>query len=91
MRPVDLRPGQTAAVEPGAFGNEFGSWASHPEAGAGEGHVRGGDAGGEGARARGAAYGSPYNQIQIPRGKVHAFTLDLGGRRGNGAVVGTPE
>ncbi len=96
---IDVGPGQTVPVELGAFGNEFGAWVSHPEAGVEEGHGRGGEeggegagehgggegrggetgehGGGEGARPRGAAYRPAYNQLQILRGEMHAFALDL--------------
>ncbi len=99
---IDVAPGQTVPVELGAFGNEFGAWVSHPEAGVEAGHGGGGDEGGEGAgehgggegrgeeagghgggegtRPRGAAYRPVYNQLQILRGEMHAFQVDLAAR-----------
>ena len=44
---IDVSPGQTVAVELGAFGNEFGAWVSHPEAGVEEGHGGRGEGAGE--------------------------------------------
>ena len=48
---IDIEPGQTVPVALGAFGQRFGSWVSHPEAGVERGHGTGGDEGGEGHRA----------------------------------------
>lgn len=42
---ADVGPGQTVIVELGAYGNAFGSWVSHPEAGVERGHGAGGDEG----------------------------------------------
>ena len=96
---VDVQPGQTIPVELGAFGNEFGSWVSHPEAGVEEGHGAGGeegaegrgehgvggeeggeDGGREGARPGDPAYRPLYNQLQILRGEMHAFEVELKAR-----------
>ena len=111
---IDVQPGRTIPVELGAFGNEFTSWISHPEAGVEQGHglageeggegrgehggaegrgehggeargVEGGesgeqggrDSGGEGARPLALAYRPLYNQLQILRGEMHAFELEL--------------
>ena len=99
---IDLGPGETVPVELGAFGNVFGAWVSHPEAGVEEGHGGGGEeggegagghgggegrgeeagehGGGEGARPQGAAYRPVYNQLQILRGEMAAFRVDLAAR-----------
>lgn len=99
---INVAPGQTVPVELGAFGNEFGAWVSHPEAGVEEGHGGGGGeggegagehgggegrgeetgehGGGEGARPRDAAYRPVYNQLQILRGEMQAFSVDLAAR-----------
>ena len=100
---IDVQPGQTSPVELGAFGNEFSSWVSHPEAGIEEGHGAGGEEGTEGrgehggrggegseagehggdapglgnARPSDPAYRPLYNQLQILRGEMHAFEVDL--------------
>ena len=103
-RRVDVAPGQTVAVELGAFGNEFGAWVSHPEAGVEEGHGGGGGeesgegagehggegrgeeagehGGGEDSRPGGAAFRPVYNQLQILRGEMQAFAVDLVARSG---------
>ena len=104
---IDVGPGQTIPVELGTFGNEFGSWISHPETGVEQGHGAGGEAGGEGrgeqgGEARGAegaeagehgghgpsgevrprdlTYRPLYNQLQILRGEMRAFEVELKGR-----------
>ena len=100
---IDVQPGQTIPVELGAFGNEFSSWVSHPEAGIEEGHGAGGEEGTEGRSEHGGrggegseagehggdapglgsgrpsdpAYRPLYNQLQILRGEMHAFEVDL--------------
>ena len=99
---IDLQPGQTIPVELGAFGNEFTSWVSHPEAGVEQGHGAGGEEGGEGhggeggeaaehggpgfdrseVRPRDPAYRPLYNQLQILRGELRAFEVELKARSG---------
>ena len=54
---IDVSPGQTIPVELGAFGNEFSSWVSHPEAGVERGHAAGGEGGGEGCGEHGGGEG----------------------------------
>ncbi len=54
---TDVQPGRTIPVELGAFGNEFTSWISHPEAGVEQGHGQAGEEGGEGRGERGGAEG----------------------------------
>ena len=54
---IDVQPGRTIPVELGAFGNEFTSWISHPEAGVEQGHGQAGEEGGEGRGERGDAEG----------------------------------
>ncbi len=60
----------------GAGGEEGGEGAG--EHGGGEG--RGERGGSEGARPRGAAYKPVYNQLQILRGEMQAFVVDLAAR-----------
>lgn len=88
---IDVGPGQTIPVELGTFGNEFSSWVSHAEAGVEQGHGAGGEEGGEGRGEHGAggeesgegvrpgdlAYRPLYNQLQILRGEMHAFEVEL--------------
>ena len=45
---TDVGPGETIPVELGAFGHEFTSWISHPEAGIEQGHAVGEEESGEG-------------------------------------------
>ena len=54
---IDVAPGQTVPVELGAFGNDFNSWISHPEAGVEAGHGTGGEEGGEGRGEHGGREG----------------------------------
>ncbi len=48
----------------------------------GRGGETGGHGGGEDARPRGAAYRPVYNQLQILRGEMHAFSVALAARPG---------
>lgn len=48
--------------------------------GEGRGEEAGEHGGGEGTRPRGAAYRPVYNQLQILRGEMHAFAVDLAAR-----------
>ena len=55
----------------------------------GSGEEAGEHGGGEGTRPRGAAYRPVYNQLQILRGEMHAFQVDLAGRSRREGADGT--
>jgi len=64
----------------GVGGEEGGEGAGEHGGGEGSGEDRGEHGGGEGARPRGASYRPVYNQLQILRGEMHAFEVDLAAR-----------
>lgn len=75
-----------AGVEEGHGGGgeegaeEGGEGAGEHGRGEGRGEGTGEHGGGEGTRPRGAAYRPVYNQLQILRGEMHAFAIDLAAR-----------
>ena len=64
----------------GGGGDEGGEGAGEHGGGEGRGEEAGEHGGGEGTRPRGAAYRPVYNQLQILRGEMHAFQVDLAAR-----------
>ena len=64
----------------GGGGEEGGEGAGEHGGGEGHGGETGERGGGEGTRPRGAAYRPVYNQLQILRGEMHAFSADLAAR-----------
>ena len=69
--------GEEGAEEGGEEGAEG---AGEHGGGEGRGEEAGEHGGGEGTRPRGAAYRPVYNQLQILRGEMHAFAIDLAAR-----------
>ncbi len=67
----------------GGGGEEGGEGAGEHGGGEGRGERGGEHGGGEDSRPGGAAYRPVYNQLQILRGEMHAFQVDLAARSGH--------
>ena len=85
---IDVGPGQTIPVELGAFGNDFSTWVSHPEAGVEEGHGGGGEEGEHGGgEGRGEGRGEGAGEHGGGEGRGEAAG-EHGGGEGRGEAAG---